>query len=214
MQPDFRDFDAVRREFGAHLGLNILHDFDAALRKKGRQIDAAEFPAHRRVHHLRQLRARLGKAVQGLVKAQRVDDAEARIGLGDNTFLIAENHLLRRRLQQQQPRIVDDHRVDEGRLEFQPRLVDDADWRAEPHDQRALPFVDGEDRGQADKHHDGGQSQKAKGFGVHLPLPSRGAGGGLISLSGMNGASGAAPLPDESRITREDLRSIASTLSR
>ena len=57
---------------------------------------------------LRQLRARLGDGMQALIEAQRIDDAEARIDLRDDALLIAQDDLLRRRLQEQQAGVVDE----------------------------------------------------------------------------------------------------------
>ena len=115
-------------------------------RQQLRERNLAEFAAQRGTHELRQLRARLIEAAQRLVEAQGIDDAITRVGLHLEPLLVAEDHLLRRRLQQQQARIIDEHAVDERRFPFQAGLGLDADRRAEPNDERLLALRDDEQR--------------------------------------------------------------------
>ena len=136
-----------------------------------------------------ELGARLIERAQRLVEAQRIDDAEARVGLHFEPLLVAEDHLLGRRLEQLQSRVVDIDAVDERRLDLQAGLDDDADRRAEADDQRLLALADDIER-RGDEIDDGGgdDRQREKEARLHRTAPGAGAGVGC----GAAAAGGAA----------------------
>ena len=143
-----------------------------APRQQLRERNLAEFAAQRGTHELRQLRARLIEAAQRLVEAQGIDDAVARVGLHLEPLLVAQDHLLRRRLQQQQARVVGEHAVDERRLPFQAGLGLDADRRAQPDDQRLLALRDDEQRRNGEIEREAGDDQNRPNRArAHLTSP-------------------------------------------
>ena len=109
-----------------------------------------EHPAQRRVEQNVELRIGGGFRTERLIEAQRILDAITREGVDHQPLLVGGDHFLRLRFEIEDALVDGDHVIDERHLGVQTRLVDHAHHFTEPHHQRLLGLVDGEERRVAD----------------------------------------------------------------
>ena len=223
MQPHFGDLDAER---GSPVG-DIFLDFrDRPLaldRQQGKQLHLSQLAAQRGADHLRQLGIGLLERAHRLIEAQRIADAEVRVGFHLDAFLVAQYDLLGGWQQCLQASVVKHQRIDEWNLELEPRLIDHPAGGAEADEQRQFGFAEHVKRRaddiQADENRPGGKPAQVQLHGVAsfgaaafgaptlLAFPS-------LSDSGIYGTTPLMPLPEESMITLEAFLSTSSMLSK
>ncbi len=190
METHFVDGDSERLRFGRDLAFDEVKDMASLFRQQGAQGDLAELPPRGGTDELSELRVRCFRRSDSLIEAQRIDNAIARIGLHLEPLLVAHDRLLDRRLEQQRARRRHVNRVDERSLHLQARLIDDADRRAEPNDERLLALaddVDGRDDQVEGERNNGDRRQPTAS---HLAAPCVGAGAGAAGAGGLNSVTG------------------------
>ena len=183
IEPHLVDLDAERLGLGCDFALDDVEDVAALLGQQRPERNLPELTPRRRADELGKLRVRRLARAQRLVEAQRIDDAIARVRLHFEPLLIAHDHLLERRLEQERARRCDVDAVDERRLELEPRLVDDADRRAEPDNETLFALVDDIDRRGGDVECERGEAERdQRRAALHFAAP-----GGWSTGAGANG---------------------------
>jgi len=110
------------------------------------QGSLAEHPAQRRVQERRELDIGGLDRTDALVKPQRVLDAVAGERIDHQAPAVESDDFLRWIFEVEDTLVDRDHRIDEGRLEIQARIGDDADRLAQPHQQHLFGLRHGEHR--------------------------------------------------------------------
>ncbi len=106
----------------------------------------AQHAPQRGVEQHRELRIGALDRVDGLVEAQRLVDPVACKSVHHEALLVGSDHLLRRIFQVEDALVDADHRIDQRHLEVEAGLRHDANRLTEPHHQRLLGLIDGEQR--------------------------------------------------------------------
>ena len=138
--------DAVARRLVVDQIADARHQFGALVAHHLDEGRFAEHAAQRRIEQNIELRVGGDFRTERLEEAQRILDAIAREGVDHQPLLVGGDHFLRRRFQVEDALVDIDHAVDERHLDVQARLVDHAHHFTQPHHQRLLGLIDGEQR--------------------------------------------------------------------
>src|SRR6202040_1403890 len=129
-----------------------------------------------------------------LIEFERIDDPVAQEGIDIEPVIVGREHLLSRRLDNEEAIVEKNDILDEGVFEMKPWRGDETapgDRLAETQDKRLLGLVHGENRGQRDDHEDDERGDRAEcGRALHLRSPWLARG-----VKGPSGKYGTTPWP-------------------